>query len=38
MGWRSIAIWDRGESSRQSCLKLDLFSGDGVVEFQKLGV
>ena len=28
----------QGESGRQSCLKIDLFSGDGVVEFQKLGV
>jgi hypothetical protein len=26
------------ESGRQSCLKIDLFSGDGVVEFQELGV
>ena len=26
------------ESGRQSCLKIDLFSGDGVVEFQVLGV
>jgi hypothetical protein len=26
------------ESGRQSCLKIDLSSGDGVVEFQKLGV
>ena len=26
------------ESRRQSCLKIDLFSGDGVVEFQILGV
>src|ERR1700719_2404395 len=26
------------ESGRQSCLKIDLFSGDGVVEFQILGV
>ena len=26
------------ESGGQSCLKLDLFSGDGVVEFQKLSV
>jgi hypothetical protein len=26
------------ESRRQSCLKIDLFAGDGVVEFQKLGV
>src|SRR5277367_4854848 len=25
-------------SGRQSCLKIDLFSGDGVVEFQILGV
>ena len=28
----------QGESGRQSCLKIDLFSGDGVVEFQILGV
>jgi hypothetical protein len=26
------------ESRRQSCLKIDLFSRDGVVEFQTLGV
>jgi len=26
------------ESGRQSCLKIDLFSGDGVLEFQKLSV
>ena len=26
------------ESSRQSCLKIDLFAGDGVVEFQKSGM
>ena len=26
------------ESGRQSCLKVDLFSGDGVLEFQILGV
>ena len=26
------------ESTRQSCLKIDWFSGDGVVEFQKLRV
>ena len=26
------------ESCRQSCLKIDLFSADGVVELQKLGV
>jgi hypothetical protein len=25
-------------SRRQSCLKIDLFSGDGVVEFEILGV
>ena len=28
----------RGESGRQRCLKIDLFSGDGVVEFQILCV
>ena len=28
----------RWESGRQSCLKIDSLSGDGVVEFQKLGV
>ncbi len=26
------------ESGRQRCFKIDLFSGDGVVEFQILGV
>ena len=26
------------ESTRQSCFKIDWFSGDGVVEFQKLRV
>jgi hypothetical protein len=26
------------ESGRQSCLNIDLLSGDGVVEFQKLRV
>jgi hypothetical protein len=26
------------ESGWQSCLKIDLFSGDGVAEFKKLGV
>ena len=26
------------ESRRQSCFKIDLFSGDGVLEFQILGV
>ena len=29
---------DRAESSRQSRLKIDFFSGDGVIKFQKLGV
>ena len=28
----------QGESGRQSGLKIDLFSGDGVVEFQIWGV
>ena len=28
----------QGESRRQSCLKIDLFSGGGMVEFQKLGM
>jgi hypothetical protein len=28
----------QSESRRQSCLKIDLFSGDGVLEIQKLGV
>jgi len=28
----------RRESGRQSCLKIDLFSSDGVVKFQVLGV
>ena len=28
----------QSESGRQSRLKMDLFSGDGVLEFQKLGV
>ena len=28
----------QSESGRQSCLKIDLFPGGGVVEFQKLGV
>ena len=35
---RSLAVRDRGESGRQSCLKMDWFSGNGVLEFQKLGV
>jgi hypothetical protein len=30
-----LMLW---ESGRQRCLKIDLFSGDGVVEFQILGV
>jgi hypothetical protein len=33
-----IALSQSMESGRQSCLKIDPFSGDGVVEFQKLGV
>ena len=28
----------QSESGGQSCLEIDLFSGDGVVEFQKLRV
>jgi hypothetical protein len=28
----------QSESGRQSCLKIDLFTGDGMVEFQELGV
>jgi hypothetical protein len=28
----------QGASRRQTCLKIDLFSGDGVLEIQKLGV
>jgi hypothetical protein len=28
----------QAESGWQSCFKMDLFSGDGVLEFQKLGV
>ena len=28
----------QGESGRQSCFKIDLLAGDGVVEFQKLGM
>ncbi len=34
----SVNLLMQSESGRQSCLKIDLFSGDGVVEFQKLGV
>jgi len=33
-----LAVGVREESGRQSCLKIDLFSGDGVVEFEELGV
>ena len=32
------ALLMQRESRRQSCLKIDLFPGDGVVEFQILGV
>ena len=32
------ALLMQWESGRQRCLKIDLFSGDGVVEFQILGV
>lgn len=32
------ALLMQRESGRQSCLKMDLFSADGVVEFQILGV
>jgi hypothetical protein len=28
----------QSETGRQSRLKMDLFSGDGVLEFQKMGV
>jgi hypothetical protein len=31
-------VTGKSESGRQSCLKMDFFSGDGVLEFQKLGV
>ena len=34
----AVNLLMQGESRRQSCLKIDLFSGDGVVQFQKLGV
>jgi hypothetical protein len=32
------ALLMQSEPSRQSCLKIDLFSGDGAVEIQKVGV
>jgi len=28
----------QSESARQSCLKIDLFSGNGMLEIKKLGV
>ena len=34
----AVNLLMQSESGRQSCLKIDLFSGDGVVEFQILGV
>jgi hypothetical protein len=34
----AVNLLMQSESGRQSCLKIDLFSGDGVLEFQKLGV
>jgi hypothetical protein len=34
----AVNLLMHSESGRQSCLKIDLFSGDGVLEFQKLGV
>jgi len=34
----AVNLLMQSESGRQSCLQIDLFSGDGVVEFQKLGV
>ncbi len=34
----TVNLLMRWESRRQRCLKIDLFSGDGVVEFQILGV
>ena len=35
---RTLNLRMQRKSGRQSCLKKDLFSGDGVVEFQTLGV
>ena len=34
----SLSTYRCDETGRQSCLKMDLFSGNGVVKFQKLGV
>ena len=34
----AVNLLRQWESGRQSCRKIDLFAGDGVVEFQKLGV
>jgi hypothetical protein len=34
----AVNLLSQSESGRQSCLKIDLFPCDGVVEFQKLGV
>ena len=34
----AVNLLIRWESGRQSCAKIDLFSGDGLVEFQILGV
>jgi len=36
--FRAVNLLMQRESRRQSCLKIDLFSGDGVLEIQKLGV
>ena len=34
----AVNLLMQGEPGWQGCLKIDLFAGDGVVEFQKLGV
>jgi hypothetical protein len=34
----AVNLLMQSESGGQSCLKIDLFSGDGVLEFQKLSV
>ena len=34
----AVNLFMQWESRRQRCLKIDLFSGDGVMEFQILGV
>ena len=36
--YTALNLLMRLESRRQGCLKIDLFSGDGVVKFQILGV